>query len=245
VSAIRDSALGDARTLPTARLSAFVSDPPYCSGGFTETARRKARGQGLRSETVREDGWFEGDNMGTAGLVWLLRAVAFEAHRALVDGGSLLMFCDHRQIANLSPAIESSGLRYTNLIVWNKGTPGLGMGFRAQHECILHFTKGSMSAHATDVGNVILCDRMTREERTHQTEKPVPLLRDLIRVVAPRDGIVADPFLGSGSTLEGVRGIGCERDPEKVRRVRLRCEAAVDGRDWRKPEQPSLFGGSR
>lgn len=49
----------------------------------------------------------------------------------------------------------------------------------------------------------------------HPTVKPVELMRWLVRLVTPEDGVVLDPFLGSGTTavasmLEGVSCVGCE-----------------------------------
>ncbi len=72
--------LGDAlmtlEALDAFRFDAIVTDPPYCSGAVSETSRVQAPGQGRRSETLRRFPWFRGDNMGTAGLAWLLRAAA-------------------------------------------------------------------------------------------------------------------------------------------------------------------------
>jgi site-specific DNA-methyltransferase (adenine-specific) len=46
--------------------------------------------------------------------------------------------------------------------------------------------------------------RATRKERgeynDHPTPKPIALMRYLTRVYAPKDGLVLDPFMGSGST---------------------------------------------
>jgi DNA modification methylase len=44
-------------------------------------------------------------------------------------------------------------------------------------------------------------------------------MRYLVRLVTPPDGVVLDPFLGSGTTgcacvLEGVRFVGIERDAD-------------------------------
>lgn len=52
----------------------------------------------------------------------------------------------------------------------------------------------------------------------HPTVKPTQLMRYLCRLVTPPDGIVLDPFMGSGSTgkaalLEGFRFTGIEREP--------------------------------
>jgi site-specific DNA-methyltransferase (adenine-specific) len=54
---------------------------------------------------------------------------------------------------------------------------------------------------------------------SHPTQKPVKLMRWLVRLVTPPGGVVLDPFLGSGSTGvaaldEGFKFIGFELDPE-------------------------------
>src|SRR3990167_2847888 len=53
----------------------------------------------------------------------------------------------------------------------------------------------------------------------HPTVKPIALMRYLIRLVAPPNGLVIDPFLGSGTTLlacrlENVNGFGIEKEIE-------------------------------
>lgn len=190
------------RQMPDASVDAIITDPPYCSGGVSESSRSASKGQGLRSDTIRRMGWFVGDNMGTAGLVWLLRAIAFEGVRVMKPTGSMLVFCDWRMIPNLAPAIESSGLRYQNHITWNKKAMGLGAGFRAQKEEILHFTNGAPVYYDKGTSNVLDCGRVSAEDREHQTQKPVALISQLIRVVAPVGGIVFDPFAGSCTLAE-------------------------------------------
>lgn len=56
-------------------------------------------------------------------------------------------------------------------------------------------------------------------KNAHPTVKPIDLMRYLIRLVTPPNGIVLDPFLGSGTTgiaahLEGFNFIGIEKDQE-------------------------------
>lgn len=51
----------------------------------------------------------------------------------------------------------------------------------------------------------------------HPTVKPVALMRWLARLITPADGVILDPFLGSGATAEAARAegfhcIGVERD---------------------------------
>lgn len=201
--------------LPTGSVQAVITDPPYSSGGFSESGKKQAKGQGLRSETLRETGWFINDNMGTAGAVWLMRCVAVRAARDIADGGSLLMFTDWRMVPSLAPSLESSGMRYQNMLVWDKGQAGLGTGFRAQHEVILHLVKGTGQFFDQSFGNVISVPRVHHSERMHQTHKPISLMAALVRVVTSEGHAVLDPFMGSGSTLVAARqmnrrGVGIE-----------------------------------
>jgi site-specific DNA-methyltransferase (adenine-specific) len=66
----------------------------------------------------------------------------------------------------------------------------------------------------------------------HPTVKPTALMRYLCRLVTPPEGIVLDPFMGSGSTgkaavLEGFQFIGVERDKEYMKIAKSRIAAAI------------------
>lgn len=173
--------------------------------------------------------------------------MAIEAHRVLADRGSLLVFCDWRMVPMLAPALESSGLRWRNMVVWDKLVPGLGTGsFRARHELILHFLKGSgVPKYATDVGNVIAAKRVTPKYKNHPTEKPGEVLEALIRATTPEGGTVADVFCGGGSLgtaalATGRRAILADASATHAesarRRVGLRLQAI------RAPQAPPSSG---
>lgn len=72
---------------------------------------------------------------------------------------------------------------------------------------------------------------------THPTVKPLDLIRMLIRLAAPVHGLVLDPFLGSGTTveacaLENMQCISVEKDPLYIPLVQHRLA---------KPVQPVMF----
>lgn len=233
----RDEAVGWMKGQPDESADAVITDPPYCSGGFTEAAKAGATHQGLRSETVAtgKAEWFGGDNMTTGGLVWLLRAVSVEAERVLTPGGSLCVFCDWRMALILGPALESAGFRLRNLLVWDKGSVGCGSGFRPQHELCLHLTKRAPKFFAMNVGNVIRAKRVPPKQRSHSAQKPVGMLEDIVRVVSPPGGLVLDPFGGSFAVGEaalriGRRFKGCDKDARYAAFGRARL-AAVAGLD--------------
>jgi site-specific DNA-methyltransferase (adenine-specific) len=69
---------------------------------------------------------------------------------------------------------------------------------------------------------------------THPTVKPQALMRYLCTLVTPPNGIVLDPFMGSGSTGVaalnlGFRFIGIELDPHNFEIACARIEAAQQG----------------
>ncbi len=71
--------------------------------------------------------------------------------------------------------------------------------------------------------------RPTPTKNTHPTLKPINLMTYLCRLVTPPNGIVLDPFMGSGSTgisaqLEGFRFIGMEMEEEYFRIAEARIE---------------------
>jgi len=64
----------------------------------------------------------------------------------------------------------------------------------------------------------------------HPTVKPIELMKYLIKLITPPNGVVLDPFNGSGSTgcaaVElGFEYIGCELDPAYVKIAEQRIEA--------------------
>lgn len=71
----------------------------------------------------------------------------------------------------------------------------------------------------------------------HPTVKPLELMRWLVRLVTPPDGLVLEPFAGSGTTLEAcriedVRCVAAEMDSDYVRLIARRMA---------RPTNPVLF----
>ena len=69
-----------------------------------------------------------------------------------------------------------------------------------------------------------------KSQNYHPTVKPVALMRYLCRLITPPNGVVLDPFMGSGSTgiackLEGFDFIGIELDEDYYRIAEARINA--------------------
>lgn len=82
------------------------------------------------------------------------------------------------------------------------------------------------------------CAKVSKKERScngkvknnHPTVKPVALMRYLCRLITPPNGVVLDPYMGSGSTgiaalLEGFNFIGMEREEKYMEIAKVRIDA--------------------
>jgi DNA modification methylase len=220
--------------IPSGCADVLLTDPPYCSGGHLES-QKNAPPQGRKTQFRNKPGfkWFVSDNMSTGGLVWLLRSVMCEANRFLKPNRAAFMFTDFRMVPHLAPALESSGLRFRNLLVWDKGYPGLGTGFKPTHEMILEYANGTTEYASKTGSNVLRHARVHPNKKEHNAEKPVELLTAILAATIKPGDLVIDPFSGSGSTgvaalRAGARFIGFERDPEYAQASRARLASELD-----------------
>lgn len=91
--------------------------------------------------------------------------------------------------------------------------------------------------------------QISYHRNNHPTVKPTDLMRYLCRLVTPPNGLILDPFTGSGSTgkaaiLEGFRFLGFEMEPQYIEIATARIEYAIEQKNKEKKEQENtLFGG--
>lgn len=185
--------------LDGAKPEILITDPPYCSGGFQESGRSTGS-----IGTDRVDGnlpTIANDTLSTRGYQALMKA-AIQELPVLVS----YIFTDWRMWVYLFDIVESNGLGVKNMIVWNKKSPGMGVGWRTQHELIMfaHRTKPKFDNHK-GYGNVIECTRTGNE--LHPTQKPVEIIEKLLDNTDWARGVV-DLFGGSGTTLAACEAAG-------------------------------------
>jgi len=224
------------RELPDGSADVVLVDPPYSSGATREAGKTGYSKTMTRSTDGDRARWFGSDSLSTDGFAFLLRACALEWFRILKPGGHALIFIDWRMLPAAMAAVESADLRKSGVLIWNKTYFGMGKYYRNQYECIMHFTKGvGCDPQRRDIGNVLSHKPLrTRNGAIHPTEKPVPLLRDLLSVVCPPGGLVVDCFAGSGSTGEavlrsvpGARVVLIERDQQYHVKASLRLAGVM------------------
>lgn len=181
----------------------LLTDPPYCSGGFQESGRSSGSiGTKRHDANGKEiEVTIANDTLSTRGYQMLMRSVLKN-----FEGTVVYAFTDWRMWLYLYDVMEESGFGVKNMIVWNKKTPGMGMGWRTQHELVMfaHRTKPKWNNHK-GYGNVIECTRSGNE--LHPTQKPVEILEKLLDNTEWAEGVL-DTFGGSGTTLIAAESVG-------------------------------------
>lgn len=228
-------------TLADNHVDLVLTDPPYNSGGRTQSDRTKttARDKYVSGDAAHHLADFAGDNRDQRGYTAWLALILAESLRVARPGASLLVFTDWRQLPATSDALPAGGWLWRGIIPWHKpiSRPRMG-GFKAECEYVLWASKGPVDATRNPVylPGWYSASQPRGRQRRHITQKPVSLLAELVKV-SPPGGAVLDPFTGSGSTgvaaiASGRSFIGVEVTAHyaEIARTRL-TEAATAGAD--------------
>ena len=196
----------------------LLTDPPYCSGGFQESARNS----GSKGSIAKQENNLKiaNDTLSTRGYQALLKNLIINTPARV-----LYIFTDWRMWNYLFDVVESSGYGVKNMLVWAKDYAGMGYGWRTQHELILfaHNTKPNWNNHK-GYGNILSVKR--QQNVLHPTQKPLELILKLLDNTQWARGVF-DPFCGSGTTLiacedAGQTCYGAELEPRHVDTIVLR-----------------------
>jgi site-specific DNA-methyltransferase (adenine-specific) len=152
-----------------------------------------------------------------------------------------LLFCALEMISDWRRHLESAGLQYVRTCVWHKlGSTPQFTGDRpavAVEAIVVAHRPGRKRWNGGGkhgyYPHAIVLDRNGLESRCHMTQKPLPLMLDLVTDFSEPGEIVLDPFAGSGTT-----GVACRQlrrrfvgwelnaDYHAIAERRLRGEAA-------------------
>lgn len=150
-----------------------------------------------------------------------------EFARIIKPTGRIYIFCDGQSYPlfyyYLYPYCKS-----VRPLIWDKTTSLNGYSWRHQHELIIFAEMPEAKPVPTGDGDILKFKGVKMNDRQHKAEKPVDLLKELIKKSSNEGDIILDPFVGVGSTLMackslGRKGIGIELSPEycKIGRTKL------------------------
>jgi site-specific DNA-methyltransferase (adenine-specific) len=157
--------------------------------------------------------------------------------------GWFIAFCQAEGVAPWRDSIEAAGAKYKSPMIWVKpdGMPkfngqGPGMGYESMVSAwcgngVAKWNGGGRHGVFTfPKGEGILAQ--------HQTQKPIRLMAQLVRLFSNQGHTILDPFMGSGTTgvacaKLGRKFIGIESEPKYFDIACERIQKAYD--------QPDLF----
>jgi adenine-specific DNA-methyltransferase len=194
------------RAMPSGSVDFILTDPPYLVRYRSRDGRRVAND----------------DNAG-----WLHPAFA-EMYRVLKGGSFCVSFYGWHKADQFIAAWRSAGFRIVGHIVFRKRYASSVRFLRYEHESAYLLAKGEAKPPATPVPDVL--DWSYTGNRFHPTQKPVEALKPLIAAFCPANGLVLDPFCGSGSTLVAAKAlrrryVGIDLDGAHCRTAARRLEA--------------------
>jgi DNA modification methylase len=161
-----------------------ITDPPYITHYCARDGRRVANDDNAR---------------------WLKPAFV-QMHRVLKSAAFCVSFYGWNKADLFIDAWRGAGFRIVGHLVFRKRYPSSTRFLRYQHEQAYLLAKGEVQPSAQPIPDVI--EFPYTGNKLHPTQKPVAALKPLIDAFCPAQGIVLDPFAGSGSALVAARQLG-------------------------------------
>lgn len=223
--------------LPEASIDVVFADPPYflSNGGTTcKSGRRVSVDKGAWDRSLGVD-----DNH-AFNRAWLAAC-----QRVLTPNGTIWVSGTSHVIHSVGFAMQQLGFKMLNEIVWEKPNPPPNLScryFTHASETILWAARDRKSRHHFDypamreanggkqmksVWKMQAPGNGEKVHGRHPTQKPIELLARIVRASCPPDGVVLDPFNGSGTTgvaalRAGFRYVGIERETNYLELTRKR-----------------------
>jgi len=205
---IHGDALVEMPKLEEGSFDCVIADPPYLVSELGGDIKFKSRKDIKRDLAV----WDHADR--EEFLQWCKRWIK-QAYRVLKEGGTIYIFTSDRLISYLIDILEEVGFTPKTTVVWHKTNPAPSVRKRdycSSTEYIVFAVKGEGYTFnwlgQEEMHNFYECPICMGDERTvHPTQKPVALIRHLLRVSTDVGDKVLDPFAGSGTTA-----VACEKE---------------------------------
>lgn len=201
-----------------------ISDPPYEAVMQKKwgVLSRNAPSSHVRHEEIGFDAIDE------------IREDVATAIAAACEGWAVL-FCMAEGVRAWRDALEAAGVRYKRAMVWIKpdAMPQFnGQGPSVGHEMMVSAWCGAGHSSWNGGGRPgVFTYNKNTPGAVHPTQKPLPLMKQLVHLFSNPDQIVLDPFMGSGTTgvacvEQGRNFLGIERNPEHFDAACKRIEDA-------------------
>jgi len=179
-------------------IDVVLTDPPY---GIDYVSNRSKYAEAVTNDGVANDGIAEAIPLFDSVCKILLQKTKADAH--------LYFFCGWQTEPDFR-AIAAKYFDVKNVIIWNKGNHGVGdldCSWGNKYEMVIFAIKGRKKLQARPV-DIIEISKLNSAKMIHPTQKPVELLKHILKASACKADTICDPFAGSGSTLRAVKELG-------------------------------------
>lgn len=213
--------LEELKKLADGSVDCVVTDPPY---GISYVSNFRT----VESEVVKS---VANDTIEDAVMLWNNTCAILE--RKMKADSHLYCFTSWK-VYPYFVNIISKYFKVKNCLIWEKNNWSMGDldgNYAEQYEMVIFATKGNRKLNGGRDTNILHFDRVANSSLLHSCEKPVDLLSFLIEKSTDGGELVADPFMGSGSTMVAAKNVGrqywgCELDEENYR---IACGRCADG----------------
>jgi len=200
------------KDIPDNSIDMVLTDPPYrlVGGGSGPNAKNMGGIFDPSKKTTKSGEVFDHNSIKFSD--WLP-----PVYRVLKNGTHCYIMINSRNLAKLQLAAESAGFKFQNLLVWEKNNVTPSRYYMQKCEYILMLRKGAAKTIGNKGDANIFHTPSILGNKSHPSEKPVPLMERIIGNSSEPGETVLDPFMGSGSTGVAAKNlnrkfIGCEMD---------------------------------
>ena len=125
--------------------------------------------------------------------------------------GWLVTFCAKKDIGKYWDALEKNGFIAIDSAVWLKPDPlplNAKSRFLNAWEALVIGKRPGAYFGSNYSHNVFKYQAPKRKNRIHPTQKPLELIKEIIKLTTKQGDLVLDPFIGSGTTAIACRQLG-------------------------------------
>ncbi len=273
---INGECVTEMKKLPDSCIDLIIADPPYnlSQGGKWKWDNSvELKGLGGNWNKVMQD-W---DNYSFESYMIFTQEWLKEAQRIMKTTGSMWIFGTYHNIGIINVFCQALGIEIINEVIWYKRNafPNLaGRRLTASHETILWCNKGGkkreyyFNYEYSKVGDFsydelkapgkqmrTVWDISNNKEKfelaygKHPTQKPIRILKRMIKLASKEGDIMLTPFAGSGSEcvsakMTGRKYIGIEIDKSYCDIAETRLSHIEENEDSVEQITLNLFGGS-
>jgi len=184
------------KKIPDSSIDLVIADPPY---GISRELNCKNQRLGRTAKLNFNFGEWDKFNR-----EWLEIAVK-------KTKGWIISFCAKKDIGIYWDILEKNGFIAIDSLVWQKPDPlplNAKSRFLNAWEAIIVGKRSGAHWGSTYAHNIFKYQAPKGKERIHPTQKPLGLIRDLIKLTTRKGDIVLDPFMGSGTTAVACKNLG-------------------------------------